>query len=136
MSQRESNGPRQLVAAKPNYMRRNSRSYRLPGGRWRSDFANTIGPVPIYEFRCDRCDSRFEALVPGGTETHACPECGAEGAKRVMSPPAEMPRMVRSPAANRRQEDRNRKLREKTKSDFKERRKRARERAKPRGDRS
>ena len=92
--------------------------------------------MPIYEFRCDRCDSRFEALAPVGTETQTCTECGAEGAQRMMSLPAEMPRMVHSPAANRRQEDRNRKLREKTKSDFKERRKRARERAKPRGDRS
>jgi putative FmdB family regulatory protein len=121
------------VAAETDYMWRNSRIYRLREGRPGSDFANTIGVVPIYEFRCRDCDARFEALVDRGTETRTCPECGAEGAERVMSLPAAAPRLVRTPAGNRRQEERNRKLRETTKSDFKERRKRAREAAKQKG---
>lgn len=90
--------------------------------------------MPIYEFRCRRCDSRFEALVDRGTETETCTECGAEGAERLISLPSEMPRLVRTSAGNRRQEERNRKLREKTKRDFKEGRKRARERAKSKGE--
>jgi putative FmdB family regulatory protein len=105
----------------------------LRAGRSGSDSANTIGAVPIYEFRCPSCDSRFDALVDRGAETHTCPECGADGAERVMSVPAAPPRLVRTPAGDRRQEERNRKLREKTKADFKERRKRAREAAKPKG---
>jgi putative FmdB family regulatory protein len=89
--------------------------------------------MPLYEFRCRECGARFEALVDSGTETEACRECGAEGAQRLISLPAEPPRLVRTPAGNRRQEDRNRTLREKSKSDFTERRKRAREAAKPKG---
>lgn len=134
MSQRAPIGPRRSgVAAKPNYMWRKSRTYRFPERRQGSDFGNTIDPMPIYEFRCGRCDTRFEALVDRGAETEPCPECGAEGAERVMSLPAAMPKLVRTPAGNRRQEEKNRKLHEKTKGDFKERRGRAREAAKPKG---
>jgi putative FmdB family regulatory protein len=114
-------------------MWRKSRSYRFPDVRSGSDSANTMIQMPLYEFRCRRCEARFEALVGAGTETEACTECGAEGAERVMSLPADPPRLSRTPAGNRRQEERNRKLREKTKSAFKERRRRAREAAKPKG---
>lgn len=41
--------------------------------------------MPIYEFECDACGARFEALVSAGTEAEACRECGAEGARRRMS---------------------------------------------------
>ena len=41
--------------------------------------------VPIYEFECDACGARFEALVAAGTDTEACRECGAQGARRRMS---------------------------------------------------
>ena len=88
--------------------------------------------MPLYEFRCGVCDSRFEALVDAATETQPCRECGAGAAERVMSIPAELPRLVRSPGGDRRQEARNRALRETTKRDFKQKRKRARERAKAR----
>jgi putative FmdB family regulatory protein len=86
--------------------------------------------MPIYEFRCPACEARFEALVAAGTVTEECRECGAEGATRVMSAPAATPRLVKSGAANRRQEDKNRRLRETTKSDFKAKRERARRAAK------
>jgi putative FmdB family regulatory protein len=122
-----------VVAAERNYMPRESRNYRLRGVPSRSDFANTINQMPLYEFRCRKCDSRFEALVEAGTETEACRECGAEGAERVMSPPAEPPRLVRGPGGNRRQEERNRKLREKTRSDFTKRRRRAQDAARSKG---
>jgi hypothetical protein len=49
-----------------------------------------------------------------------------------MSLPAEVPKLVRTPAGNRRQEARNRKLGETTKRDFKQKRERAREAAKAR----
>jgi putative FmdB family regulatory protein len=89
--------------------------------------------MPIYEFRCWECGDRFEALVDAGTDLHACRRCGASGAERVMSPPAAPPKLVRTPTGNRRQEESNRKLREKTRRDFKEKRSRAREAAKTKG---
>jgi putative FmdB family regulatory protein len=92
--------------------------------------------MPLYEFRCRSCDARFEALVDTGTETHACQSCRAEGAERVMSPPAELPKLVRSPGGSRRQEERNRQLRVKTKADFKQRRERARKAADSKGGQS
>ena len=88
--------------------------------------------MPIYEFRCPACEARFEALVPAGTETEECRECGAAGATRVMSVPAAAPKLVKSSGANRRQEDKNRRLRQKTKSNFKAKRAQARKSAKAR----
>lgn len=43
--------------------------------------------MPIYEFRCPGCDRRFEKLCSmGETGDHVtCPECGRQGAQRVMS---------------------------------------------------
>jgi putative FmdB family regulatory protein len=88
--------------------------------------------MPIYEFCCPACEARFEALVAAGTEVEECRECGAAGATRVMSTPAATPRLVKSGGANRRQEDKNRRLHEKTKSDFKAKRAQARRSAKAR----
>ena len=87
--------------------------------------------MPIYEFRCGRCDARFEALVASGTEAEECRECGAPGAERVMSVPAQTPKLVKTGAGNRRQEAKNRQLHQKAKSDFKA--KRAAAKAKARG---
>jgi len=89
--------------------------------------------MPIYEFRCGRCEARFEALVASGTETEACRECGAPGATRVLSAPAQPPKLVKSGAGNRRQDAKNRKLHAATKADFKAQRRRARTSAKSRG---
>jgi putative FmdB family regulatory protein len=86
--------------------------------------------MPIYEFRCSACEVRFEALVPPGTEAHECRECGAAGAPRVPSAPAAPPRLVKSGAGYRRQGEKNRRLREQTKADFKAKRERARQAAK------
>jgi hypothetical protein len=69
--------------------------------------------------------------VDPGTEAHACRHCSAPGAPRVISAPAEPLRLVRAPSGNRRQEERNRKLREATKREFRDKR-RAREAAKTR----
>ena len=92
--------------------------------------------MPIYEFRCGQCHARFEALVPAGTEAEECRQCGAEGATRVLSLPAQPPKLVKSGAGNRRQEAKNRKLHAATKADFKAKRRRARTSAKARGKES
>jgi putative FmdB family regulatory protein len=83
--------------------------------------------MPIYEFVCDRCGERFEELVAVGTETVECDSCRAPDAHRVLSPPAEYARLVKSPGERRKQERKNAKLHESTKASFKERRRRARE---------
>jgi putative FmdB family regulatory protein len=33
--------------------------------------------MPIYEYRCEKCESQFELLVTS-SETPACPDCGSE----------------------------------------------------------
>ena len=90
--------------------------------------------MPIYEFRCGECGARFEALVAAGTSTEACGECAAPGATRLMSAPARPPKLVKSGGGNRRQEEKNRKLHQAAKSDFKAKRKRARSASESSGD--
>ena len=83
--------------------------------------------VPIYEFQCERCESRFERLLDAGTEIGdgtLCPNCGADRVRRVYSPQAPTPQLVKTPGENRKQEARNAKLHEAAKADFKERRRR------------
>jgi len=63
--------------------------------------------MPIYEFECGSCGACFEELVAAGTEEMACPECGAVGARRLLSnvsPPGRQPRGagVRSDESRRR----------------------------------
>ena len=41
--------------------------------------------MPIYEFRCDGCDTQFEQILPiGHRGDKACPECGKR-ARRLIS---------------------------------------------------
>ncbi|MEX0702680.1 MAG: zinc ribbon domain-containing protein [Planctomycetales bacterium] len=40
--------------------------------------------MPLFEFRCPRCDSRFELLVRNG-ERPACPDCGAQDPEKLLS---------------------------------------------------
>ena len=89
--------------------------------------------VPIYEFRCQACGERFEALVDVGKEAVECRLCGAPNAERVLSAQAAPLAHVKSPGATRKQERRNAQLRERTRSDFKAARRRARETRKDRG---
>ncbi len=41
-------------------------------------------PMPLYDFRCERCDEHYEAnaLVSGSVP---CPRCGSEEVRRVFS---------------------------------------------------
>jgi len=42
--------------------------------------------MPIYEFECEKCGSRFEELMDSDGAAPACPSCGATGARRRLSP--------------------------------------------------
>jgi putative FmdB family regulatory protein len=63
--------------------------------------------MPIYEFECEQCGSRFEELVSAAAECPACPECGGETRRRLspVAPPSRQPRgaAVRSGEARRRE---------------------------------
>ena len=50
--------------------------------------------MPIYEFECEACGTRFEELVAGDTASHACPECGDAARRRLsqVSPPGRLSR--------------------------------------------
>jgi putative FmdB family regulatory protein len=82
--------------------------------------------MPIYEFRCRACGERFEALVGVGTDSAGCRACGSAETTRVFSAQAAPLAHVKSPGATRKQERANAKLRERTKADFKAKRRRAR----------
>ncbi len=40
--------------------------------------------MPIYEFRCEKCDQQFEILVRG-QEKISCPECQDHRVERLLS---------------------------------------------------
>jgi putative FmdB family regulatory protein len=66
--------------------------------------------VPIYEFECEECGTGFEELVAAGTASAACPECGSERTRRLISavsPPGRTPRgaAVRSDESRRRERE-------------------------------
>ena len=91
--------------------------------------------MPIYEFRCGACETRFELLADAGTETAECPQCGAAGAERLLSAPGAPLKLTKTGGDRRKQERRNDELRRRTKADFKAKRKQAREaRRATRGD--
>ena len=63
--------------------------------------------MPIYEFECEACGEVCEELVAVGAAV-ACPACGSERTRRLMStvsPPGRMPRGagVRSDESRRRE---------------------------------
>lgn len=70
----------------------------------------TIAPaMPIYEFECEGCGGRFEELV-AGEGSAACPRCGSERTRRLLSqvsPPGRQPRgaRVRSDESRRRERE-------------------------------
>jgi putative FmdB family regulatory protein len=44
-----------------------------------------VDTVPIYEFECAKCGTRFEELVPAG-QTVPCPQCKSSEVTRRYSP--------------------------------------------------
>lgn len=62
--------------------------------------------MPIYEFECEECGSRFDELVAVEATAPPCPRCGARRSRRLLStvaPPGRQPRgaKVRSDEARR-----------------------------------
>ena len=41
--------------------------------------------MPIYEYQCSRCHSRFEQLLLSVQESVACPQCESNEVKRQLS---------------------------------------------------
>jgi putative FmdB family regulatory protein len=41
--------------------------------------------VPIYEFRCTECDQIFERLLTFDADEPACPSCGGDDVRRLIS---------------------------------------------------
>lgn len=65
--------------------------------------------MPIYEFECEECGTRFEELV-ATSRAVPCPACGAERIRRLysaVSPPGRQPRgaAVRSDESRRRERE-------------------------------
>lgn len=65
--------------------------------------------MPIYEFECEECGSRFEELVAAGG-TSDCAACGSERTRRLyseVSPPGQQPRgaKVRADESRRRERE-------------------------------
>ena len=66
--------------------------------------------MPVYEFECEECARRFEELAPSDTRSLACPSCGSERTRRLLSPvspPGRQPRGagVRSGESQRRERE-------------------------------
>lgn len=41
--------------------------------------------MPIYEFKCTKCEEFFEILMMSGDDEIKCPKCGSQSFERVMS---------------------------------------------------
>ena len=82
--------------------------------------------MPIYEFLCEGCGTRFEALVEAGTRSIACTACGSGRTRRVYSPQGAPMKLVKTGAEARKQERKNAALRKHAKRRFVEARRRAR----------
>ena len=54
--------------------------------------------MPIYEYRCKRCDARFEKLQRMN-EKAKCPKCGAGSVERLLSTFASLSPMVKCETA-------------------------------------
>jgi putative FmdB family regulatory protein len=66
--------------------------------------------MPIYEFECGQCGSRFEELVKSGASAPVCPSCESSRTRRRLSPvspPGRVPRgaKVRDSESRRRERE-------------------------------
>lgn len=50
----------------------------------------------LYDWRCQSCNTKFEAFAKMAVLNHACPECGADS-KRLISAPHFDPKMGLDP---------------------------------------
>jgi putative FmdB family regulatory protein len=74
--------------------------------------------MPIYEFDCEECGTRFEELVEAGTGSARCRDCGSQRTRRVYSPHGRPLGLVKTPGEARKQERKNAQLRERAKRRF------------------
>lgn len=51
--------------------------------------------MPLYEFECEQCGSRFEELIGVEMAVPACSRCGSERVRRRLSPVAPPSRQPR-----------------------------------------
>ena len=51
----------------------------MPNERWRE--------MALYEYKCAECEERFDLMRPmsAADDVAACPECGSEDSRRVIS---------------------------------------------------
>jgi putative FmdB family regulatory protein len=82
--------------------------------------------MPIYEFLCEECGTRFEVLTDAGTQSIACTACGGGRTRRLYSAQGPPMKLVKTRAEARKQERKNARLREQAKRRFVEARRRAR----------
>lgn len=61
--------------------------------------------MPIYDYRCNACDRRFELLVRGST-TPSCPHCGSIDLRKCLTAPAAPGKSKAQIASARRQANR------------------------------
>jgi putative FmdB family regulatory protein len=54
--------------------------------------------MPVYEFECEQCGRRFEELTSSDTRGLACPDCGSERTRRLLSPVSPASRQPRGGA--------------------------------------
>ncbi|HEX2392641.1 MAG TPA: zinc ribbon domain-containing protein [Solirubrobacterales bacterium] len=55
--------------------------------------------MPIYEFECEECGTRFEELVAAAAQPVPCAACGSRRTRRLISavsPPGRQPRGARA----------------------------------------
>jgi putative FmdB family regulatory protein len=83
--------------------------------------------MPIYEFLCEECGTRFEELVEVGTDSVACHGCGAQGTRRLLSAQGPPFKLVKTPGETRKQERANAQLRQRTKQRLRAARRSARQ---------
>ena len=74
--------------------------------------------MPIYEFDCEECGTRFEELVEAGTGSARCRDCGSERTRRAFSPQGRPFGLVKTPGEARKQERKNAQLRQRAKQRF------------------
>lgn len=41
--------------------------------------------MPVYEYRCGKCDEKFELLVRDGRTKISCPKCRAKKVRKLFS---------------------------------------------------
>jgi putative FmdB family regulatory protein len=81
--------------------------------------------MPLYDFRCPACATRFEARASAGGSA-PCPQCGAEETERLLSPFAG-PFTVAPRGVAARRSNAQRRVREEQRLERKEERRRQRE---------